>query len=69
MDALRYQDAEIQSVDDQRTNVSLSLDSWQWLVLNLAFLDADFHITEGTTFTTACQTFAHRLLSATTPTP
>jgi predicted DNA-binding transcriptional regulator YafY len=65
MDALRYQDAEIQSVDDHRTNVTLALDSWQWLVLNLAFLDADFHITEGAQFTTACQTFAHRLQSAT----
>ncbi|TCO23421.1 putative DNA-binding transcriptional regulator YafY [Kribbella steppae] len=66
MDALRYQDAEIQSVDDHRTNVTLALDSWQWLILNLAFLDADFHITEGAPFTTSCQTFAHRLLNATT---
>ena len=66
MDALRYQDAEIQSVDDHRTNVTLALDSWQWLVLNLAFLDADFHITEGTPFEAACRTFAHRLLDATT---
>jgi predicted DNA-binding transcriptional regulator YafY len=66
MDALRYQDAEIQSVDNDRTDVTLALDSWQWLVLNLAFLDADFHITAGADFTTACQTFARRLLSATT---
>ncbi len=65
MDALRYQDAEIESVDDHRTNVTLALDSWQWLILNLAFLDADFHITEGTPFTTACRTFAQRLLDAT----
>lgn len=66
MDALRYQDAEIQSVNDHRTNVTLALDSWQWLVLNLAFLDADFHITEGAHFEDACRTFAHRLLNATT---
>ena len=66
MDALRYQDAEIQSLDDHRTNVTLALDSWQWLILNLAFLDADFRVIEGTPFTTACQTFAHRLLNATT---
>jgi predicted DNA-binding transcriptional regulator YafY len=68
MDALRYQDAEIQSLDAHRTTVTLALDSWQWLILNLAFLNADFHITTNTAFTTACQTFAHRLLTATTPT-
>ncbi|MFG1813003.1 helix-turn-helix transcriptional regulator [Kribbella sp. NPDC049174] len=66
MDALRYQDAEIQAVDDHRTNVTLALDSWQWLILNLAFLKADFRITEGEPFTTDCRTFAHRLLNATT---
>ncbi|GAB2683455.1 helix-turn-helix transcriptional regulator [Kribbella swartbergensis] len=69
MDALRHQDAAIQPVGPHRTNVTVAIDSWQWLVLNLAFLDADFHITQGDTFTTACQTFAHRLLAATAPNP
>lgn len=66
MDALRYQDAEIQPIDAHQTNVTLAIDSWQWLILNLAFLDADFHFPANTPFTPACQTFAHRLLTAAT---
>jgi predicted DNA-binding transcriptional regulator YafY len=66
MDALRYQDAEVDPIDDHRTNVTLALDSWQWLILNLAFLNADFHFPPNTPFTSATQTFAHRLLKATT---
>lgn len=65
IDALKYQDAEIQSVSEGETNVILALDSWQWLVLNLAFLDADFEITEGRRFANACRTFGERLVSAT----
>jgi predicted DNA-binding transcriptional regulator YafY len=65
IDALKFQDAEIHSADDQQTNVSLALDSWQWLVLHLAFLDADFQISAGTQFTAACRTFGERLLAAT----
>lgn len=65
IDALKYQDAEIQSVSEGQTNVILALDSWQWLVLNLAFLDADFEITEGTRFASACRTFGERLVAAT----
>ncbi len=65
IDALKFQDAEIHSAGDQQTNISLALDSWQWLVLNLAFLDADFQISAGTQFTEACRTFGERLLAAT----
>ncbi|MGH3546421.1 MAG: helix-turn-helix transcriptional regulator [Mycobacteriales bacterium] len=65
IDALKFQDAQIHAVGDQQTNISLSLDSWQWLVLNLAFLDADFQISAGTQFTEACRTFGERLLAAT----
>lgn len=65
IDALKFQDAEIHSADDRRTHVSLTLDSWQWLVLSLAFLDADFRISAGTHFTAACRTFGERLLAAT----
>jgi predicted DNA-binding transcriptional regulator YafY len=66
IDALKYQDAEIQPVDDDHTSVTVALDTWQWLILNLAFIDADFHFTPGAPFTTACRAFAHRLLNATT---
>ncbi|MEU8650843.1 WYL domain-containing protein [Streptomyces sp. NPDC048737] len=64
-DALRFQDAEIHATGADRTRVTLSLDSWQWLLLHLAFLDADFHIVAGPRFEQACHTFAGRLLRAT----
>ncbi|WP_405111855.1 WYL domain-containing protein [Micromonospora sp. NBC_01405] len=65
VDALRHQDAEIRPVDDQQTEVFLNLDSWQWLVLNLAFLDAEFRIDEGVQFAAACRAFGERLRTAT----
>ncbi|MFC7584878.1 helix-turn-helix transcriptional regulator [Nonomuraea antimicrobica] len=63
-DALKYQDAEIEGVGDRETRVDLWLDSWEWLVLNLAFLDADFTIVESADFRASCAAFAHRLLAA-----
>jgi predicted DNA-binding transcriptional regulator YafY len=69
IDALRFQDAEIHSTDGKQTRVSFALDSWQWLVLNLAFLDAEFQISAGTQFATACRTFGKRLLAATSAVP
>lgn len=65
IDALKFQDAEIHSVGGRQTTISLALDSWQWLILNLAFLDADFQITAGAQFTQACRTFGERLFAAT----
>jgi predicted DNA-binding transcriptional regulator YafY len=65
VDALKYQDAEIHSLGPDRTGVTIALDSWQWLLVNLAFLDADFQITEAPpAFTTAWRAFATRLQAA-----
>ncbi|WP_113698765.1 helix-turn-helix transcriptional regulator [Nonomuraea lactucae] len=63
-DALKYQDAQIQRVDDRETHVTVWLDSWEWLVLNLAFLDADFSIVEPSDMREECSAFARRLLAA-----
>ncbi|MEU3273947.1 WYL domain-containing protein [Saccharomonospora sp. NPDC006951] len=63
-DAVKFQDAEIQAVDAARTRVGIAVDSWQWLVLHLAFLDADFRIESGAAFAGACRDFAERLLTA-----
>ncbi|GAA3442352.1 helix-turn-helix transcriptional regulator [Planomonospora venezuelensis] len=63
-DALKYQDARIQRVDDQETRVTVWLDSWEWLVLSLVFLDADFSIIEPPEFREACSAFARRLSAA-----
>ncbi|GAA4903869.1 putative DNA-binding transcriptional regulator YafY [Stackebrandtia albiflava] len=64
-DALRFQDARIRPVDDTTTEVRLAPESWQWLVLNLAFLEADFTLTDDDRFAADCRAFAERLLAGT----
>jgi predicted DNA-binding transcriptional regulator YafY len=64
-DVLKFQDAEIHAATDRETEVSIAVDAWQWLVLNLAFLDADFEITGGARFRESCRVFGERLLTAT----
>jgi len=64
-DALKHQDADLTALDDDRTKAVLMLDTWEWLLLSLAFLQADFTIHEPATFRTACQIFGTRLLSST----
>ena len=63
-DAVTYQDAELEAIPDRQTRVTLWLDNWEWLILNLAFLDADFVIVEPPEFRVACSAFAQRLLAA-----
>ncbi|MEU2615675.1 WYL domain-containing protein [Micromonospora sp. NPDC007271] len=60
-DALKYQDVQLEPITPHRTRAVLRSDSWQWLLLNLAFLDADFTIHEPAAFQTACQRFGVRL--------
>lgn len=60
-DALKHQDVELTPIAQDRTRAVLLLDSWQWLLLNLAFLDADFTIHEPAAFRTACRRFGARL--------
>ncbi|GAA3388224.1 helix-turn-helix transcriptional regulator [Cryptosporangium minutisporangium] len=60
-DALRYQDVELVPLAADRTRAVLRVDSWQWLLLNLAFLDADFTVDEPDAFRTALRRFGARL--------
>ncbi|OLR93605.1 helix-turn-helix transcriptional regulator [Actinokineospora bangkokensis] len=60
-DALRHQDVELTSLGARRTRAVLRLDSWQWLLLPLAFLDADFSVDEPAEFRAACAAFGARL--------
>jgi predicted DNA-binding transcriptional regulator YafY len=60
-DALKYQDVKLEPVTPHRTRAVLRSDSWQWLLLNLAFLDADFTIHEPAAFRKACRRFGVRL--------
>ncbi|GLY64310.1 helix-turn-helix transcriptional regulator [Amycolatopsis taiwanensis] len=61
-DAFKYQEAEFVALSDERTRMVLMLDTWQWLLLGLAFLDADFTIHEPSGFRAACRAFGARLL-------
>lgn len=60
-DAFKYQDAELTAVAADRTRAVLMLDTWQWLLQSLAFLDADFTIEEPDEFRAACRRFGARL--------
>ncbi|MFW6091697.1 MAG: helix-turn-helix transcriptional regulator [Actinomycetota bacterium] len=64
-DALRHQEAELSALDGGRTVVVLMLDTWQWLLLSLAFLDAEFTVHEPAGFRAACRAFGARLLEST----
>ncbi|WP_344231942.1 helix-turn-helix transcriptional regulator [Kribbella hippodromi] len=65
LDTLKYLDAEFESVTPTRTRVTLALDTWQWLLQSLAFIDADFKLLEAPpTFRAAYRTFATRLQNA-----
>lgn len=64
-DALKYQDADIRASDGDTTQVTVWLDSWEWLILNLAFLGAEFTIIGPRSVQEACGVFARRLLAAT----
>lgn len=60
-DAFKHQDVELTPLAPDSTRAVLMLDSWQWLLLGLAFLDADFTIHEPAAFRAACQRFGARL--------
>lgn len=64
VEALKFQDADIRPISDHSTEVSLSVDTWQWLVLHLAILDTDVEILAGRQFARDCRTFGHRLIAA-----
>ncbi|MFC0097082.1 helix-turn-helix transcriptional regulator [Micromonospora marina] len=63
-DALRHQDVELEPLAGDRTRAVLLLDSWQWLVLNLAFLDADFTVEAPAEMRADCREFGARLRRA-----
>ena len=65
VDALRYEDADVQPLGASRTRLTVRLDSWQWFVRTLALLDADFRIESGTDLADELHTFGKRLLRGT----
>ena len=60
-DSFRFHDTELRPLEDGRTSVVLWLDSWQWLVTDLAFLGAEFTVQGPESFKSALRAFAARL--------
>ncbi|MER7013496.1 YafY family protein [Saccharopolyspora sp. NPDC000359] len=60
-DALKFTDCAIEPLAEDRCQVTTFVDSVEWLVLNLAFLDADFAIEEPEEFRDRCRELATRL--------
>ncbi|GII05919.1 helix-turn-helix transcriptional regulator [Planobispora takensis] len=61
-DAFKHQEVELLALDERRTRAVLMLDTWQWLLLSLAFLDAGFTVDEPPAFRDALRAFGARLL-------
>lgn len=61
-DAFKHEDAELTAMSEERTRVVLRLDAWQWLLRNLALLDAGFTVHEPAAFRTALAAFGARLV-------
>ncbi|UNZ20796.1 YafY family protein [Streptomyces sp. 891-h] len=60
-DAFTRQDVELTAAPGGGTRAVLALDTWQWLLPGLAFLDADFTVEEPEEFGAALRRFAARL--------
>ncbi|RKT88644.1 Predicted DNA-binding transcriptional regulator YafY, contains an HTH and WYL domains [Saccharopolyspora antimicrobica] len=60
-DALKFSDCAVEPLGPERCRITTWVDSFEWLVLNLAFLDADFVIEEPAEFRARCRELARRL--------
>jgi predicted DNA-binding transcriptional regulator YafY len=60
-DAFRHEDVELESLEERRTRVRLRLDSWEWPLTALAFLDAEFHVEAPLRFRKGLKDFSERL--------
>ncbi|WP_335988302.1 helix-turn-helix transcriptional regulator [Glycomyces sp. MUSA5-2] len=63
-EAFRHDTVELTALDDGRTRVALRLDTWEWPLVALAFLDADFTIEAPDHFVQGFHRFAERLRAA-----
>ncbi|MGI5350361.1 helix-turn-helix transcriptional regulator [Streptomyces sp. CA-250714] len=60
-DAFAHEDVDLTAAAGGGTHAVLMLDSWQWLLPRLAFLDADFTVEEPEEFRAALRRFGDRL--------
>ncbi|MBB0242744.1 helix-turn-helix transcriptional regulator [Streptomyces alkaliphilus] len=61
-EAFAYRDVELVALGERRTRAVLMLDTWQWLLPDIAFLEADFTVEEPAAFRDALRAFGARLL-------
>ncbi|MCM6777319.1 YafY family transcriptional regulator [Nocardia sp. CDC159] len=60
-DALKFQECVVEPIGPDRCSVTTWVDSFEWLLVNLALLDADFVIERPAAFRERCRTVAARL--------
>ncbi|SDE14055.1 helix-turn-helix transcriptional regulator [Glycomyces harbinensis] len=60
-DAFRFDNAEVEPLGERRTRVRLRLETWEWPLVALAFLDADFAIEGPDRFRQGLKGFGERL--------
>ncbi|RDI63270.1 helix-turn-helix transcriptional regulator [Nocardia pseudobrasiliensis] len=63
-DALKFQECVVEPIDAHSCSVTTWVDSFEWLILNLALLDADFVIEQPEEFRRRCAELAERLDAA-----
>ncbi|GAB3652209.1 helix-turn-helix transcriptional regulator [Glycomyces tarimensis] len=61
-DAFRYEHVELRPLGERRTEAVMRVETWEWLLVALAFLDADFTVHEPARFRAALTVFAERLV-------
>ncbi|WP_256671642.1 helix-turn-helix transcriptional regulator [Nocardia cyriacigeorgica] len=66
-DALKFQDCDIEALSADRSRVITRVDSFEWLVLQLALVGADFVIEEPAEFGDRCRELGERLQHAAGP--
>ncbi|MGV9676250.1 helix-turn-helix transcriptional regulator [Nocardia sp. NPDC003482] len=61
LDALKFQECVVMPLGPDRCSITTWVDSFEWLVLNLTFLDADFVIEHPEAFRKRCRELGSRL--------
>lgn len=63
-DRLKFADCAIEPLSGERCRVTASVDSFQWLIINLGLIGADFHIHSPAEFADLSRRLAERLMRA-----
>ena len=64
LEVFSFDDVEVQQIDETRTRLTVAIDTWQRLVLGLAFLGADFSVSADSELAEPFREFGARLFAA-----